>query len=102
ADYMHARYYSPLEGRFLSPDPNMDFEKNLPEPQRWNRYAYVTNNPLKYVDPDGEERLQAYHFHRQPVPYQGAVREAITVGKTAAVLTALMMGPEVAAAAFSA
>ena len=26
------------------------------DPQAWNRYAYVTNNPLKYVDPSG-------HYH---------------------------------------
>jgi RHS repeat-associated protein len=56
-DYMHARHYSPLEGRFLSPDPMTDIEKAQSEPQLWNRYAYVTNNPLKYVDVDGRERL---------------------------------------------
>jgi hypothetical protein len=26
----------------------------LSSPQQWNRYPYVTNNPLKYVDPNGE------------------------------------------------
>jgi len=26
----------------------------LGQPQNWNRYAYVRNNPLKYVDPTGE------------------------------------------------
>jgi RHS repeat-associated protein len=65
-DYMHARYYSPSWGRFLSVDPAMDVKKNLPEPQRWNRYVYATNNPLKYSDPDGRERLQRYHFANVP------------------------------------
>lgn len=46
----------------------MDVAKNLPEPQRWNRYAYVTNNPVRYSDPDGRERLQPYHFNRQSAP----------------------------------
>ncbi|HET7435182.1 MAG TPA: RHS repeat-associated core domain-containing protein [Thermoanaerobaculia bacterium] len=55
-DYMHARYSSPMLGRFLSVDPSMDLEKNLPEPQRWNRYAYATNNPIKYFDPDGRDK----------------------------------------------
>ena len=50
-DYMHARYYNPQVGRFLSVDPVL----GKPEiPQSWNRYAYVLNNPLKYVDPTGE------------------------------------------------
>ena len=56
-DYMHARYYFPYAGRFLSVDPHLDIKKNLPEPQRWNRYAYVTNNPIKYTDPDGRDSV---------------------------------------------
>ena len=28
--------------------------KSLRRPDRWNRYAYVMNNPLIYVDPEGE------------------------------------------------
>jgi hypothetical protein len=31
----------------------------LDDPQTWNRYAYVTNNPLRYVDSDGRDRLEA-------------------------------------------
>src|SRR5204863_7143384 len=52
-DYMHARDYSPVQGRFLSVDPAMDVKSNLKNPQGWNRYAYVVNNPIRYVDPDG-------------------------------------------------
>lgn len=67
-DYMHARYYDPQWGRFLSVDPAMDVVKNMAEPQRWNRYSYVTNNPLKYDDPDGRERrilLLSFHTPRE-------------------------------------
>jgi RHS repeat-associated protein len=53
-DYMHARYYSPFAGRFLSVDRVLSKEA-LRRPQRWNRYAYVANNPLKFVDPSGNE-----------------------------------------------
>jgi RHS repeat-associated protein len=54
-DYMHARYYDPYMGRFLSVDPAMDLKKTLPNPQMWNRYAYVMNNPMRYTDPTGRE-----------------------------------------------
>ena len=54
-DYMHARHYTPALGRFLSVDPVMDVKRHLREPQGWNRYSYVMNNPVKSVDPDGRE-----------------------------------------------
>ncbi len=41
-------------GRFMSPDePLMYQEKG--NPQSWNLYAYVRNNPLNAVDPDGHD-----------------------------------------------
>jgi RHS repeat-associated protein len=48
--YMNARFYVPGIGRFASadtivPDPN--------NPQQFNRYSYVLNNPLKLTDPSG-------------------------------------------------
>jgi len=52
-DYMHARYYSPHLGRFMSVDPSA--QSSDPKlPQSWNRYAYVRGNPVKYIDSDGE------------------------------------------------
>ena len=48
---MNGRMYDPMLGRFLSPDNYVqmpDFSQNF------NRYSYCLNNPLKYVDPDGE------------------------------------------------
>ncbi|HEX2060441.1 MAG TPA: RHS repeat-associated core domain-containing protein [Thermoanaerobaculia bacterium] len=55
-DYMHARYYEPMLGRFLSVDPVLDIKLALHEPQLRNRYSYVTNNPLTFTDPDGRYR----------------------------------------------
>jgi RHS repeat-associated protein len=49
-DYVHARHYSPLTGRFLSLDRVLG---NPQVPQSWNRYTYVIDNPLNYIDPDG-------------------------------------------------
>jgi len=51
-DYMHARYYGGIEGRFLSVDPTWS-SSALSQPQTWNRYSYVLNNPVRYTDPDG-------------------------------------------------
>jgi RHS repeat-associated protein len=56
-DYMHARYYENAWGRFLSVDPVLNLKANLQNPQRWNRYSYVSNNPINKVDPDGREEL---------------------------------------------
>jgi RHS repeat-associated protein len=52
-DYFGARYYRNVIGRFTSVDPEMNAAEALLLPQRWNRYAYVSNNPVRKVDPDG-------------------------------------------------
>lgn len=52
-DYMHARYYLPYTGRFLSVDPIMPVEA-MRSPQLWNRYSYVGNNPMNRIDPTGK------------------------------------------------
>ncbi len=44
--YMRARYYDAALGRFISRDP-IGLSGGL------NVYAYVGNNPVNYVDPDG-------------------------------------------------
>lgn len=48
---MNGRLYDPLIARMLSPDNYVQSEGN---PQNYNRFSYVLNNPLKYTDPDGE------------------------------------------------
>jgi RHS repeat-associated protein len=52
-DYFGARYYGHAQGRFTSCDPITVSKKQLVNPQRWNLYAYVINNPLSLYDPDG-------------------------------------------------
>ena len=47
---MHARYYGSSIGRFLRPDP---INGNPANPQSWNLYAYVQNNPVNFNDPTG-------------------------------------------------
>lgn len=51
-DYFNARHYSFAAGRFMSPDP-YNGSMDLRNPQSFNRYAYVLNNPLRFTDPSG-------------------------------------------------
>ncbi len=44
--YNRQRYYDPAQGAYLTPDP-------LGHPDGPNAYAYVANNPLGWIDPDG-------------------------------------------------
>jgi RHS repeat-associated protein len=51
AIYMQARTYLPVYGRFAQVDPAYDQTKD--DPESWNLYNYVTNNPVTHTDPDG-------------------------------------------------
>jgi RHS repeat-associated protein len=48
--HMNGRIYDPLLGRFLSADVVVQAPLSL---QGYNRYSYVMNNPLTFVDPSG-------------------------------------------------
>ncbi len=47
------RQQASSQGRWLVPDPAGLAAVDLTNPQTWNRYAYVANNPLSNVDPLG-------------------------------------------------
>lgn len=47
---MGGRIYDPTIARFLTPDP---FVQEPFFSQSWNRYSYVFNNPLSFIDPSG-------------------------------------------------
>jgi RHS repeat-associated protein len=51
-DFAQARYFSSVQGRFTSPDIPFADQYEY-DPQSWNLYAFVINNPLKYDDPLG-------------------------------------------------
>ena len=51
---MNARLYDPVLGRFFSPDPQV---QNPFSTQGFNRYSYCGNNPVMYLDEDGEFAL---------------------------------------------
>jgi RHS repeat-associated protein len=51
-DWFIARTFSGGQGRFQSVDPG-NAGADPSNPQTWNAYAYVGNNPLSYTDPSG-------------------------------------------------
>ncbi len=57
-DYLHARFRSPVYARFLRVDPSQRGQEPK-RPQSWNRYTYAYDNPLKYIDPNGQESVAA-------------------------------------------
>jgi RHS repeat-associated protein len=54
-DFAQARYYKSAHGRFTSVDPVFVSIKRLIDPQRLNLYSYSRSNPLRFIDPSGED-----------------------------------------------
>jgi RHS repeat-associated protein len=54
-DYFGARYYGSSMGRFMSPDPSGLVYADPTNPQSFNLYSYVRNNPLVFTDPTGRQ-----------------------------------------------
>ena len=48
-DFLYREYHK-IQGRWISPDPAGLGAVNPANPQSWNRYAYVLNNPLALAD----------------------------------------------------
>lgn len=74
--YLIARYYNPIQGIFLSTDPEPG---DADDPITQNGYTYAGNNPVMNVDPDGnsfytkkqaaKSGLTAYVFIRYEANY---------------------------------
>lgn len=72
--HMNGRLYDPNLKRFLSPD---NYVQDVTNTQNYNRYGYVLNNPLMYVDPSGE--YGEYPPGRQPeYDYQRSLDNAVS------------------------
>jgi RHS repeat-associated protein len=54
-DYYGARYFASAQGRFTSADP-MELSARMGNPQTWNRYSYVSNQPTRLIDPFGYQQ----------------------------------------------
>ena len=88
--YYGARYYDDALGRFMAADSVLP---DVYDPQQLNRFAYVRNNPVKLVDPDGHAAIAAIALGAFIVSYvtgKAVVIAGITISAAAiiAVVTA--------------
>jgi len=88
-----ARQYA-IQGRWSTPDPSGLTSVSLSDPQTLNRYAYVRNNPMAMVDPnglcggdeddlEGEEGYDAGEFCQIPVGGGGGSQDPTSGGSQA-------------------
>jgi RHS repeat-associated protein len=63
-DYFNARHYTSALGRFMVPDPSGTLSANSANPQSWNQYTYVLNNPIVFADSTGLRCLAPGTFVR--------------------------------------
>ena len=66
--YLRARYYDPQVGRFTQEDTYRGDGLNL--------YAYVANNPVKYVDPSGHCKDEIIAAVDEHILYNPNISEA--------------------------
>ncbi|MGH9969076.1 MAG: RHS repeat-associated core domain-containing protein [Pyrinomonadaceae bacterium] len=109
-DYFGARYYASTQGRFTSADEfnailnkqalghssdaELEFAGWISEPQRWNKYTYSLNNPLKYLDDDGNnpqslEKLQK--AIQRLGGFRGLAKALVSKGNVAATATQIAL-----------
>jgi len=95
--HMNGRVYDPVMGRFLSADPHIQAPYDT---QSYNRYSYVKNNPLKYVDPSGFFFGAIASFFKKAVNFVKKYWKVIVAVVVAVVITVVTLGtaaPAVAA-----
>ena len=63
-NFAQARYQSPTQGRFTSPDP-FGGSMTAADPQSFNRYSYTGNNPINRTDSSGLDWTTDARFHGQ-------------------------------------
>ncbi len=94
--YLMARYYDAGIGRFITRDT---FHGFTGDPQSLNQYAYVYNNPLKFIDPSGNRTVTRtwYGYKTYYTGRDADVLEAnLALGIAAATVISWLGGPPIA------
>jgi RHS repeat-associated protein len=83
-EHTQFRQLATTQGRWLSPDPWLG-SIDLTNPQSFNRYAYVSNNPVAYVDPGGLNEAApgdpvTCRAEEMEIPCQFAIGDALGFG----------------------
>ncbi|MBU6462902.1 MAG: RHS repeat protein [Bradyrhizobium sp.] len=84
--HLNGRVYDPLLARFTSADPTVTDPAN---PQGWNRYSYVGNDPLAFTDPNGFSWVSNL-FHSISHAISGAVNAVTHFLQTNAIARAIL------------
>ena len=74
--WIGARYYDPVGGRFLSPDP-------MGHAATWDLYSFANGDPINYYDPDGRLAAgfyQGWNSGSSPAGSSGAFDAAYWLG----------------------
>ncbi|MCK4667648.1 RHS repeat-associated core domain-containing protein [Candidatus Dependentiae bacterium] len=85
-DYFNARYLDTKLGRFMKADV---VTGNIKNPQDLNIYIYVTNNPLKFIDKNGNWRVDQ---HGNPVFTDSRIANTIEMASFALPVPGLAAG----------
>lgn len=93
--HMNGRMYDPMQGRFLSPDNHIQDPFNT---QNFNRFGYVLNNPLAYIDWSGESFWRSIGRWIKRNSKIITTIAVITVAVVATIATAGMASPFLAGA----
>jgi RHS repeat-associated protein len=96
-DYFGARYYGSSMGRWMSPDKPFA-DQHPANPQSWNLYSYVRNNPLSSIDTNGQVTIEVKY---NPVAGGASNHSFIVITDRDGTQTVFRAGPTARAAAFS-
>ena len=96
-DYFGARYYASSMGRWMSPDKPFA-DQHPGNPQSWNLYSYVRNNPLSSIDTDGQVTIEIKY---NPVAGGAANHSFIVITDRDGTQTVFRAGPTLGGAGLS-